>query len=73
MVITTSAYSIVELVTATQLFIKLSFSNYPTWYKQVTLLFTANNILDYVFGTLPCPPATIEIGDAAVENPTFLD
>jgi len=33
---------------------------------------TANNILHYVFGTLPCPLATIGTSDASVENPTFL-
>jgi len=58
----------VKLVTTTQLPIKLSSSNYPTWYKQVTLLLTANNVLGYVSGTLPCPPATIGTGDATVEN-----
>jgi len=52
--------------------LKLSSSNYPTWYKQVILLFTANNVLDYVFDTLPCPPAIIETGDVVVENLIFL-
>jgi len=33
---------------------------------------TANNVLGYVFGTLPCPPTTIENGGATVENPAFL-
>jgi len=61
-----------ELVTTTQLSIKLSSSNHPTWYKQVTLFLTANNVFDYVSRTLPCPPATIETGDTAVENPIFL-
>ena len=61
-----------ELVTATQLPIKLSSLNYPTWYKQLTLLLTANNVLGYVFSTLPFPPATIGTGDTAVENPAFL-
>jgi len=56
-----SAYSVVELVTTTQLPIKLSSSNYLTWYKQVTLFLTANNVLGYVFGTLLCPPATLEL------------
>jgi len=49
---TPSAYSVVKLVTATQLSIKLSSSNYPTWYKKVTLLLTANNVLCYLKGTL---------------------
>jgi len=71
-IITPSTYSFVELVIGTQLPIKLSSSNYPTWYKQVTLLLTANNVLGYVSGTLPCPPATIGTGDIAVENPTFI-
>jgi len=62
----------VELVTTTKLPIKVSFSNYPTWYKQVTLLLTANNVLGYVFGTLSCPPTTIETGDTTVENSTLL-
>jgi len=35
-------------------------------------LLTANNVLDYVSGTLPCPPTTIGIGDTPVENPAFL-
>jgi len=60
----------VELVTVTQLPIKLSSSNYSTWYKQVTLLLTTNNVLDYISDILPCPYATIETGDATVENPT---
>jgi len=73
MTITTpSAYSFVELVITIQLFVKLSSSNYPTWYKQVTLLLIANNVLDYVSGTLPCPPATIGTGDTVIENPTFI-
>jgi len=67
-----SAYFVVELVTATQLAIKLSSSNYPTWYKQVNLLLTTNNVLNYVSGTLPCPPATIGTGDADVENPAYV-
>ena len=33
---------------------------------------TTNNVPDYVFSTLLCPPAIIGTGDAAVENPTFL-
>jgi len=69
---TPSAYSVVEFVITTQLPIKLSFTNYPTWYKQVTLLLTANNVLDYVSGTLSCPPTTIGTGDAAIENLVFL-
>jgi len=69
---TPSAYSFVELVTATQLPIKLSSSNYPTCYKQVILLLTANNVLGYVYNTLPCPPTTIGTGDTTVENPAFI-
>jgi len=69
---TPSAYSVVELVTTTQLSIKLSSSNYPTWYKQITPVLTANNVLDYVSSTLPCLPTTIGTGDLAVENPAFL-
>jgi len=62
----------VKLVTPTQLPIKLSSSNYLTWYKQVTLLMTVNNVFGYVFGTLPCPSATIGTGDTIVENPAFI-
>jgi len=62
----------VELVTTTRLPIKLSSSNYPTWYKQVILLLTINNVLDYVYDTLPCSPTTIGTNDATVENPAFL-
>jgi len=73
MPITTSfAYSIVELVIATQLPIKLYSSNYLTWYKQVALLLTVNNVLGDVSDTLPCPSATIGTGDADVEYPVFL-
>jgi len=73
MVISTPfAYSVMELVTATQLPIKLSSSNYPTWYKQVTLFLTTNNVLSYVSSTLPCPPTIIGTGDAVVENLGFL-
>jgi len=67
-----SAYSFVELVTTTQLPIKLSLSNYLTWYKQVTLLLTANNLLGYISGTLSCPPTTIGTSDTNVENPAFI-
>jgi len=66
------AYSFVELVTATQLPVKLSSSNYPSWYKQATILLTTNNVLNYISGTFPCPPATIEIGDITVENLAFI-
>jgi len=69
---THSAYSVVKLVTTTQLPIKLSSSNYLIRYKQVTLLLIANNVFNYVYGILPCPPATIGTGDATVENPIFL-
>jgi len=30
---------------------------------------TVNNVLGCVSGTLPCPSATIGIGDTVVENP----
>jgi len=33
---------------------------------------TANNVFNYVSGTLPCPQATIGTRDATVENPAFL-
>jgi len=36
------------------------------------MLFTANNVLDYVSSTLSCPTATIDIGDTVVENPAYL-
>jgi len=71
-IITHSAYSFVELVTTTQLPIKLSLSNYLTWYKQVTLLLTANNVLGYVSGTLPYPSAAIRTGNITIENPAFI-
>ena len=39
---------------------------------QINLLLTANNLIGYVNGTLLCPLATTGIGDADIENPTFL-
>ncbi|XP_027357247.1 uncharacterized protein LOC113866631 [Abrus precatorius] len=61
-----------ELNIATTLPIKLSSNNYPTWYKQITLVLDANNLLVYVNGTFECPFAIIDIGATVIENPAFL-
>ena len=63
---------LVELNTATSLPIKLNSSNYPTWYKQITILLLANNIYGYVTGKIECPLTTIGTSSDAADNPAFL-
>ena len=67
-----SSSPLVELSVATTLPIKLSSTNYPTWYKQITNLLDANKLPGYANGTLVCPLAKLGTSEAATDNPDFL-
>ena len=71
MALTTTSTSLVEFPTAPTLPIKLTTSNYPTWFKQMHHLLAANDTIGYIIGATPCPPATIATGDTVTANPTY--
>ena len=68
---TLTTTSLIEFNFASNLPIKLNTNNYPTWYKQIMYLLSANNLVGYVTGDTPCPSAKIGTGVEVTENPTF--
>ncbi|KAG4957474.1 hypothetical protein JHK85_043854 [Glycine max] len=51
--------------------IKLTATNYPSWYKQVHALLIICDLEGYVTDKIVCPPATIGSGDVAAPNPVY--
>lgn len=70
-VFTPALLSITQVVT-----LKLSDTNYLSWKLQFEQFLNSQLLLDYVNGTIPCPPPTIQVrnGDQVTEtnNPDFL-
>ena len=64
---TTSSTPLIELDTATTVPVKLDSTNYPTLFKQTSMLLAANNLLGYVNGTIECLPAKLGSGDDATD------
>ncbi|GJT08980.1 retrovirus-related pol polyprotein from transposon RE1 [Tanacetum coccineum] len=52
--------------------IKLSYTNYLLWQKQMLPLLAYQQLTGYVDGSIPKPSATITTGDASLLNPAYV-
>lgn len=54
-----SLSAVIQINPSTQLPLKLDNSNYPTWYLQFDTLLTGLDLIGFINGDTPCPPATV--------------
>ncbi|KAI8530452.1 hypothetical protein RHMOL_Rhmol11G0059400 [Rhododendron molle] len=51
--------------------LKLTHTNYLFWKTQITPYLRGQHLLGYADGTYPCPPKSISVDGASIENPSF--
>ena len=69
---TTQETSTLISFNASQLPIKLSNTNYPSWKAQIDALLFGFDLLGYLDGTKPCPSTTIVDKEKTIPNPKYL-
>lgn len=71
-VINNPSTNLVAINTAAQLPVKLSSANYPSWRAQFHSLLFGYDILGFLDGSHPCPPATTTAGTVTSPNPAYI-
>lgn len=69
---TSPSPNLITINTATQLPLKLSSLNYFSWKAQFTALFFGLDLIGYIDGSLPCPPATTTTDGKITPNPAHM-
>ena len=67
--IITSSNTIISINVAAQAPLKLTATNYQSWKLQFHTLLVGFDLMGFVDGQQPCPPATITTGDVTTANP----
>lgn len=58
-------------ITSSQLPLKLTTINYPSWKAQVDAMLFGYDLIGYIDGSLPCPPPTIDHNGSKSPNPAY--
>ncbi|KAK0599109.1 hypothetical protein LWI29_002433 [Acer saccharum] len=69
--VSSSTNTIISINVATQAPLKLTATNYRSWKLQFHTLLIGFDLMGFVNGTHPCPPATITTAEVSSPNPAF--
>ncbi|KAL9442907.1 hypothetical protein AB3S75_016300 [Citrus x aurantiifolia] len=58
-------------ITSSQLLLKLTTINYPSWKAQVDAMLFGYDLIGYIDGSLPCPPPTTDHNGFKSPNPAY--
>ncbi|CAB4279403.1 unnamed protein product [Prunus armeniaca] len=63
--------TLISINVAAQAPLKLSSTNYLSWKLQFQSLFIGYDLLGYIDGSKPCPPATLTQENTTTPNPSY--
>ncbi|KAK3212256.1 hypothetical protein Dsin_016962 [Dipteronia sinensis] len=69
--VTSSSNTIIFINITAQAPLKLTATNYRSWKLQFHSLLVGFDLMGFVDGRCPCPPATITTGDTTTPNPAY--
>ncbi|KAL9436736.1 hypothetical protein AB3S75_002849 [Citrus x aurantiifolia] len=64
-----SQNALISINVAAQTPLKLTSTNYLSWKLQFHTLFIGYDLLGYIDGSKPCPPATLTQNETTITNP----
>lgn len=64
--------TLITINVAAQTPLKLTSSNYISWKMQFHTLFIGYDLLSYIDGSKPCPPATLNQNNTTIPNPNYI-
>jgi hypothetical protein len=64
-------FQLITINTSAQAPLKLTSNNYISWKLQFQTLFIGYDLLGYIDGSKPCPPATILTDQSNIPNPAY--